>query len=119
MKRRNLGLAVTIALIVSLGLVALNLLTATADVSLCAWVVDTGSGNAVAGAQVALLGLRGATWETLASGVTDGAGHVLLNYSGEDPDRYALVKTNPSGYDSVSASGEGLLDHDRLGAEDP
>ncbi len=107
MKRNRLAFAGAVLLIVSLFLATLNLLTASADVSLCAWVVDTEAGDAVPGAQVVLLGLRGATWETLASGVTDSAGHVLLNYSGESPDRYALVKTNPSGYNSVSASGEG------------
>ncbi len=116
MKRRNLGLAVAIALVIFLFFAALNLLAAPADMSLCAWVVDTDVGNAVPGAQVDLLGLRGATWETLASGVTDGAGHVLLNYSGEDPDRYALVKTNPSGYNSVSATGSGwtVISPDRV-----
>ena len=80
---------------------------APVNISLCAWAVDTQASTAVPGAHVSLMGLFSGTWQTLTSGTTDATGHVLLNYSGEGPERYALVKTNPAGYHSVSASGEG------------
>ena len=85
-------------------------------ISLCAWVVDTANNDAVPGAPVSLLGLYSGSWQTLASSVTDGAGHVLLNFDGEGPERFALVKTNPPGYNSVSATGSGwtVISPDRV-----
>jgi len=91
-----------------------------ANVSVCAWVVDTQNNAAVPGAPVSLLGRFGGTWQTLASGVSDATGHVLLTYSGDTPDRYALVKTNPPGYNSVSAGGSGwtVVSPDRVESPD-
>ena len=89
---------------------------APVTLSLCAWVVDTANNSVVPGAPVSLLGLFAGSWQTLASGVTDSAGHVLLNFDGEGPERFALVKTNPSGYNSVSATGSGwaVISPDRV-----
>ena len=91
-----------------------------ANVSVCAWVVDTQNNAAVPGAPVSLLGRFGGTWQTLASGVSDATGHVLLTYSGDTPERYALVKTNPPGYNSVSAGGSGwtVVSPDRVESPD-
>ncbi|GAB4410994.1 MAG: hypothetical protein Kow00123_24670 [Anaerolineales bacterium] len=88
--------------------------------SVCAWVVDTQNNAAVSGAAVSLLGRFGGTWQTLANGVSDATGHVLLTYSGDAPDRYALVKTNPPGYNSVSAGGSGwtVVSPDRVESPD-
>lgn len=91
-----------------------------ANVSVCAWVVDTQNNAAVPGAGVSLLGRFGGVWQTLATGVSDATGHVLLTYSGDTPDRYALVKTNPPGYNSVSAGGSGwtVVSPDRVESPD-
>ncbi|MDH7490437.1 MAG: hypothetical protein QHH80_13155, partial [Anaerolineae bacterium] len=98
----------------------LHAVAGAADVAVCAWVVDTQNNAAVPGATVTLLGRFGGTWQTLTSGVSDATGHVLLTYRGDTPDRYALVKTNPPGYNSVSAGGSGwtVVSPDRVESPD-